>query len=408
MWIKREIESYFQVNAGPLRVFPVWLLLGPRQVGKSALLAHCGQSSRTYVNFDDLQSRIRATENPELFIKSLKPPICLDEIQYAPQILSGVKQLVDKSGEPGMVWMTGSQNFQVMKGVQETLAGRVAIMNLFGFTDIEKQITTQSLSDYYATLLNSDFPKLNLGPLDIATRSLYLSSYLQTYVERDVRELLGIQKRREFEVFLKVCALRTGQMINYEDMARDAQISPMTAKEWLSLLEDSFIVKIVHPWFTNRNKRLVKSPKLYFLDAGLACHLMGWQTREQIQYGPSAGAIFETHIFSNIYRILKHNLKTFDITFFRDKDGHEVDLFIEVGGRIYPVEIKTAMNVPAQSLVDLNKIKGLQFEGCGYVINPQMGGKPPLSLTHNWSAVSPEWFYEYILRVSASGRIVSP
>jgi hypothetical protein len=178
-------------------------------------------------------------------------------------------------------------------------------------------------------------------------RALYLSSYLQTYVERDVSELLGVQKRREFEIFLKLCAMRTGQIINYQDLARDANVSPSVAKDWISVLEDSFLIKIIHPHFSNKSKRLIKSPKMYFMDAGLAAYLSGWKTAEQLYLGPQNGAFFETHQLINLVKNYRHQCKEVEISFWRTKDGQEVDFIVETSKSIFPVEVK--MGIPRAS-----------------------------------------------------------
>ena len=267
-WIERTFQPVLTTPAAQLRLFPVWLLLGPRQVGKSSLLHKCARG-HAYVNLDDLTTRERANRDPALFVRELRPPFTIDEIQYAPGLLSPIKQLVDAGDlAPGAVRLTGSQNFQVMEGVTETLAGRVAILNLLGLSDDEKRLPrVLPPDDYFRWLLETGFPKLH-GIEDRATRDLYLSSYMQTYIERDIRELLRIEKRREFETFVKLCALRTGQIVNYHDLARDANVSPATVKDWLSVLEDGFLVKLLPPYFTNRTRRMTKSPSCTFWTPG--------------------------------------------------------------------------------------------------------------------------------------------
>ncbi|MCY4313296.1 MAG: ATP-binding protein, partial [Gammaproteobacteria bacterium] len=221
-WISRTVEPIINTPAPQLQLFSVWLLLGPRQAGKSSLLNRCS-SGHSYVNLDDLAVRERANRDPVLFMKDLEPPFTIDEIQYAPQLMSPIKKLVDAGGlPPGAIRLTGSQNFQVMAGVSETLAGRVAILNLHGLSMEEKgAVRTETPQAYFEHLLETGFPKLH-GVRDRSVRDLYLSSYLQTYVERDIRELSRIEKRREFETFVRLCALRTGQVINYQDLGRDA------------------------------------------------------------------------------------------------------------------------------------------------------------------------------------------
>ena len=383
-WIARTLEDLLIAPAPALKLFPVWLLLGPRQVGKSSLLKRCA-GTRRFVDLDNLDIRARANQDPELFMRGLEPPLLIDEIQYAPQLLSPIKRLADRDPGPGAIWLTGSQNFSVMEGVKETLAGRVAIVNLFGLSDEEKRLHPDTPSAYFERIMQSTFPKLS-GVADPDARELYLSSYTQTYIERDVRELLRIEKRREFEIFLKMCALRTASVVNYDDLARDAGISSVTAKNWLSLLEDSFLIKLVPPYHTNRTKRLIKSPKLYFLDMGLCAHLAGWKDPEALRLGPLGGAAFETHIFGEILRKLRHHLQDADIHFWRTRDGQEIDFIVEAAGRCFPIEVK--MGRPKRKdLVHLAPISSPNWEQ-GQVVSLS-GETVPEPLTDEWRIVSP-------------------
>ncbi len=384
-WRTRTLESLLAAPAAPLRLFPVWLLLGPRQVGKSSLLKRCA-GNRRFVDLDDLDVRARANQDPELFMRDLQAPLLIDEIQYAPQLLSPIKRLADRAARPGAIWLTGSQNFSVMEGVRETLAGRIAIINLFGLSDEEKIQRSVTPSGYFKNILQSTFPKLAATTAADA-RGLYLSSYVQTYVERDVRELLRVEKRREFEIFLKMCALRTAQVVNYDELARDAGISPVTAKDWLSLLEDSFLVKLIAPYHTNRTKRLIKSPKLYFLDMGLCAHLAGWRDGEALRLGPMGGAAFETHIFGEILRGLRHRLKDAEIHFWRTRDGQEIDFLVESEGRCFPIEVKLGRPNPG-ALVRLSSVADPTWEP-GQVVSLS-GSTMPQPLAADWSLVSPQ------------------
>lgn len=349
--------------AEQLRLFPVWLLLGPRQVGKSSLLHRCA-AGHAYASLDDLATRDLANRDPALFLRDLAPPFAIDEIQYAPMLLSAIKRLVDAGGlAPGAIRLTGSQSLQVMAGVSETLAGRVAVLNLLGLSDSEKRLPGPAAgstpSGYFRAILETGFPAL-AGVEEGDARDLYLSSYLQTYIERDVREVLRIEKRREFEAFVRLCALRTGQVVNYQDLARDAGVSPATVKEWLSLLEDCFLVKLVAPYFSNRTRRMTKSPKLYFLDAGLAAWLGGWRG-DAARLGPMAGALFETHVFAELHKAFLHRARIARIHFWRTRDGQEVDFLVETAGRIYPVEAK--LGSPRHDrLAPLEKIAGANWE----------------------------------------------
>ena len=339
-WIDRTFQPVLTAPAPQLRLFPVWLLLGPRQVGKSSLLHRCADG-HAYVSLDDLDTRERANRDPVLFMRELTPPFVIDEIQYAPRLLSPIKRMVDAGGlEPGAIRLTGSQSYEVMEGVTETLAGRVAILNLLGLSDEEKALPPVLAPDeYFRRILETGFPRL-CGTGDRAARDLYLSSYVQTYLERDIRELLRIEKRREFETFVKLCALRTSQVVNYDDLARDAGVSAGTAKSWLSLLEDAFLIRLLPPYFTNRPRRMIKSPKLYFLDAGLAAWLGGWRTAEEARLGPMGGALFETHVLAEVIKRFRHRAREVDIHFWRTRDGQEIDFLIESDGRTWPVEAK--------------------------------------------------------------------
>ena len=340
MWFKRTYEDILRRPTEALRLFPVWLFLGPRQVGKSSLLGRCAGPDRQIVNLDDLATRGRAHRDPALFAADLRLPLLIDEIQYAPALLSAIKQLADRpTTPPGAIWLTGSQSFDVMHGVQESLAGRVAVLNLFGLSDEEKGTAPTTPKEAFERIWSTSFPKLQ-GVSGTDAVDLYLSSYLQTYIERDVRELLGIQKRREFEIFVRMCALRTGQVLNTVEIARDAGISPNTAKEWISLLEDSFLIRLVHPHHTNRTLRMIKSPKLYFLDAGLAAWLAGWRDPETLRLSPMAGAIYETQVFGELLRHYRHRAREVDITYWRTRDGEEIDFLVEAAGRVCPIEVK--------------------------------------------------------------------
>ena len=361
MWFRRTYEDIVRRPTEALRLFPVWLFLGPRQVGKSSLLRRCAGPDRQIVNLDDLATRGRAHRDPALFAADLRLPLLIDEIQYAPALLSAIKQLADRpTAPPGAIWLTGSQSFEVMQGVRESLAGRVAVLNLFGLSDEEKGTAPTTPKEAFERIWSTSFPKLQ-GVSGTDAVDLYLSSYLQTYIERDVRELLGIQKRREFEIFVRMCALRTGQVLNTVEIARDAGISPNTAKEWISLLEDSFLIRLVHPHHTNRTLRMIKSPKLYFLDAGLAAWLAGWRDPETLRLSPMAGAIYETQVFGELLRHYRHRAREVDITYWRTRDGEEIDFLVEAAGRICPIEVK--MGTPdARGLPRLERMSDSRWD----------------------------------------------
>ena len=385
-WIDRTLQPVLDTPAEQLRLFPVWLLLGPRQVGKSSLLHRCS-GSHAYANLDDLDVRERANRDPVLFMRDLRPPFVIDEIQYAPKLLSPIKRMVDEGGlAPGAIRLTGSQNFRVMEGVTETLAGRIAILNLLGLSDEEKRLPhLLSPGDYFGRMLETGFPRL-CGTGDGATRDLYLASYVQTYIERDVRELLRIGKRREFETFVRLAALRTGQVVNYHDLGRDAGVSPTTVREWLSLLEDSFLIRLLSPYFTNRTRRMTKNPKLYFLDAGLAAWLGGWRSTEQARLGPMAGALFETQVFSEVLRRFRHRAHEVDIHFWRTRDGQEIDFLVEHAGSVWPVEVK--LGSPRHDrLPPLDRISDPNWQP-GQVVS-LTAPEQPVRIRERWTLCSP-------------------
>lgn len=380
-WFQRTFECLLSAPPASLRLFPVWLLLGPRQVGKTSLLQRVGQN-RNYITLDDLTTRQRANGDPALFAQDLELPLTIDEIQYAPALLSPIKQLADQSGRPGAIWLTGSQNFQVMEGVRESLAGRVALLNLLGLSDHEKRLSRRTPVEFFEDLLQTGFPRL--WPIrDSHARELYLSSYTQTYIERDVRELLAIDRRREFEIFLRLCAARTGQVVNYDELARSAGVSAPTVKNWLSVLEDSFVVYLARAEASNRTKRLTRSPKLYFLDAGLAAHLAGWRNAETLRLSPQAGMFFETHLLGEILKTFRHSAMEVEVRHWRTRDGDEIDFLVETNDGIRPIEVK--MGSPtARSLPKLETIRGPRWHD-GQVVSLAVTDK--FTLANGWQAV---------------------
>lgn len=387
MWKQREIEVIFTSPSSPLRLHPVWMVLGPRQVGKSSLLRRLAGADRVEINLDDLSTRSAANRDPALFASGLSTPLTIDEIQYAPDLLSQVKILADREKKPGSIWITGSQNFEIMRGVRESLAGRVAIVNLFGFSSREKGDVYSQPQSYFDGICETSFPAL-YGIQDTEARDVYLNSYVKTYIERDVQELLGISKRREFENFVKLCALRTGQLINYESLASDAGVSPGTAKQWLSILEDSFLIKLVPPFFSNKNKRIVKTPKLYFLDAGLCAYIGGWRDPKMVAASPMAGALYENFIFQEIVRYFSNRVKSFELTFWRTRDGQEIDFIVEADQKRYAIECK--IGTPTiKALVKDHHLDELELAGC-YVASLTALGRDPTKLTERWDIGSPE------------------
>jgi predicted AAA+ superfamily ATPase len=342
--------------------FPVLMLTGPRQVGKTTLLEMCAAGKRAYVTLDDLDARRLAQSDPALFLQTWQSPLIIDEVQYAPQLFSAIKMRVDREKRNGLFWLTGSQKFHLMRGITESLAGRVAIVDLLGLSNAEFEgradssrpfvptpewiaharqaatPATDGLMEIYTRIWLGAFPRLNeQGP---AARNLFYRSYIQTYIQRDVQDMLRVTDQTTFNRFLGAVAARTGQLLNYASLARDVEIDNKTVKSWMSILEASGLVYLLQPYHRNLTKRLVKTPKLYFLDTGLAAYLTKWPDAASLQAGSMSGALLETWLFAEILKSYWHNGLEANVFFYRDIDQREVDLVIEIGDTLYPVEFK--------------------------------------------------------------------
>ncbi|MGE0175373.1 MAG: ATP-binding protein [Oligoflexales bacterium] len=343
--------------------FKVLLLTGPRQVGKTTLLQAVQKTARSYVTLDDLGVRLSAQQDPAGFLERLSLPVLIDEVQYVPDLFPYIKMVVDKEKKPGMFWLTGSQQFEMMKNVTESLAGRVAILNLQGISLAEEQgrpndppflptpdllkprkkAKPLGLMDAYHIIWRGSYP--DVVTQDGKNWERFYSSYVSTYIQRDVREYLDINDTAAFHKFMQIAAARTGQLINYADMARDTGVSEPTVKTWLNVLHASGIVTLLQPYFNNRTKRLVKTPKLYFMDTGLASYLTGWLNADVLERGAMAGAMLETWVVSEIIKSYLHHGRTPRIYFYRDRDMQEIDVLIEENGTLYPIEIKKTASI---------------------------------------------------------------
>ena len=349
--------------------FPVVLVTGPRQVGKTTLLETGAEARRGYVTLDDIEERNLARSDPALFLQRHPAPLTIDEIQYAPELFSQIKIAVDKAKHPGLFWLTGSQKFHLTQGITETLAGRVAVLDLLGLSQAEIEGRgddalpflpgspwlsqarknagpAKPVLEVYRRIWRGAYPKVVLD--ETMPRDLFYNSYIQTYLQRDVRDLTRVGDERAFYNLLRAAAARTGQMLNYADLARDVDIDQKTAKAWLSILETSGIVYLLPPYHTNITKRLVKTPKLYFLDTGLCAYLTQWSTPEALEAGAMSGAILETWMLAEILKSYWHRGMTPALYFYRDKDQKEVDLLIERDNTLYPIEFKKTAN-PSQN-----------------------------------------------------------
>ena len=303
MYVTRTLEGFVKSAA---RQFPVLLVTGARQVGKTTFLQHLSAAERTYVTLDDPLVLSLAKEDPALFFQRFMPPLLIDEIQYAPELLPHIKMEVDRTRRPDLFWLTGSQHFHLMKGVSESLAGRVGVVRLLRLSrrelegkgaesrpflptpeEIPKRIKTGgklNLMDLYRLIWRGAYPAIALG--EEMDRDLFYGSYIQTYLQRDIRDLSRVGDEMAFLRFLRAVAARTGRMLNMAELSKDADVSPNTAKSWLSILEASGIAYMLEPYHTNVTKRLVKTPKLYMLDTGLCAYLTEWSSPETLEAGP--------------------------------------------------------------------------------------------------------------------------
>ncbi len=359
MYIKRKIE---QTVLNISSTFPVLMLTGPRQSGKTTLLNKIREPNRKYVTLDDPDERLFAKTEPSAFLERYSPPVIIDEIQYAPELFSYIKIYVDAHKNCGDFWLTGSQMFHMMKNVSESLAGRVGVINLYGLSNNEisgnlfnqyvtgkeelfKRIDTAKpmcLPDVFDRIWRGGMPRLYEQPN--VNHEDYYSSYVQTYLSRDIRELTQVADELAFYKFLRVAAARTGSIANYDSLAKEAEISAPTAKKWLSLLVSGGIVILIEPYHNNALKRVVKSPRMYFLDTGLAAHLTKWSSAEVLESGAMAGEFFETYVVSEIYKSYTNVGKTPPLYFYRDSNSKEIDLIIWQNGTLYPIEIKKSSN----------------------------------------------------------------
>lgn len=365
MYIERTVERTIQILT---KQFKVLLVTGARQVGKSTVLRHC-DSNREYVTLDDLVEREMAVNEPELFLQRHKPPVIIDEIQYAPNLLSYIKMNVDNSEKRGQYWLTGSQQFRLMKNISESLAGRVGIIDLMGlslsemnkslnyepfstsFKYIEnrrKNHISYTVSDIFKIIHNGSYPAVNID--ENIDRNAFYNAYLRTYIERDIRDLAVISNEMKFLNFIRIVAARTGQVLKYSELAKEADISQPTAKSWLSVLVSSNIVYLLEPYYKNITKRMTKMPKIYFLDTGLCSYLTGWNSPEIIEKGAMNGAFFETFVIAEILKSYHHNgIRPF-LYWYRDTTQKEIDLLIEENGKLHPIEIKLTAN-PKKSMI---------------------------------------------------------
>lgn len=365
-YIRRSLEKIvLQVT----KEYPVLLLSGPRQVGKTTMLKKLMEgTARNYVSLDDLQERELARTDPELFLQLHKPPILIDEVQYAPELFPYIKLIADKEQKKGDFWLTGSEVFSLMRGVQESLAGRVALLSLSSLSQTEAYggqeqtftLTPESLlsrkkgrkpadaEEIFKRIFKGSMPAIVSG--DITSTGIFYNSYLSTYIERDVRSLSDAIDSLKFLRFITALAARCSQMLNISELARDAELNQKQVKDWLGILETLGILFYLYPYSNNLLKRLVKTPKVYFYDTGLVTYLTKWSSPETLASGAMSGAILENYVVSEIRKTYLNHGKEAFMYYYRDKDAKEIDLVLEQDGELHPIEIKKSAN-PASEIL---------------------------------------------------------
>jgi len=346
--IPRTVEKYvFELLKG----FPIVTITGPRQSGKTTL-ARKIFSDRPYASLEDPDVRLAAVDDPRSFLARFPDGAVLDEVQRCPQLFSYLQTLVDSDGRMGMFILTGSQQFGLISGISQSLAGRTAFVELLPFSFSELHQANKLSSEADMMLYNGCYPPIH--DRDVSPRA-WLTAYVTAYIERDVRQITQVQDLETFQRFVRLCAGRTGQLLNLSSLATECGITHNTAKAWISILEASYLVFLLRPHHANFNKRLVKTPKIYFYDTGLVSWLLGIQNPEQLVTHPLRGNIFETLIVAELVKAFFNRAEKAPLSFWRDSTGNEVDIIIDQGGKLRPVEIKSGRTLTRDSFTGLEK-----------------------------------------------------
>jgi len=349
--IPRTAESYLLRFADE---YPVVTITGPRQSGKTTLCRKVF-AEKKYVSLENPDTRQFAREDPRGFLAGLPEGAILDEIQQAPDLLSYIQTIVDEEKRNGLFILTGSQQFEVSNAINQSLAGRTAILKLLPFSMEELRVLRTDFT-IDQLLLTGFYPRIWKDGLE---PSQALAGYLETYVERDIRQLINIKDLSLFQRFVILCAGRVGQLLNFNSLAADTGVSHQTARNWLTLLEASYIVFRLQPYAANISKRLIKSPKLYFYDVGLAAHLLGLENTGHVSRDPLRGNLFENLVVMEALKYRLHRGRRANLHFYRDSNGNEVDLLLSLGPDLYPVEIKAGMTINRDYFRGLDYFAGI-------------------------------------------------
>lgn len=403
-YIKRDLEPKILSLS---KEYSAILITGPRQVGKTTILRQLMQKNRAYVTLDDLEDRAMAQNDPALFLQLHDRPILIDEVQYAPQLFSYIKIEIDNGAEPGSFWLTGSQSFRMMELAQESLAGRVALLHMPSLSQheiygsgsnspfsidlnaLKERATTHAPADMqeiYQRIWKGSMPGLISSRF--SDRDVFYSSYLQTYIDRDVSELINLTDKLIFRDFIRAAACRIGQLLNIHAIAQDVGVSDDTAKRWFQVLEKSDIIFYLRPYSNNLLKRTVKTPKLYFFDTGLVAYLTKYSSPDILANGALNGAILENYVVSEVLKTYQNDAKECLLWYYRDKEMHEIDMIIESDGMLHPLEVKRSVN-PGSKLIGAFDIlnKGSVPKGKGALLCMRL----TLSAVNSDNYIIPIW-----------------
>lgn len=403
-YIKRDIEEKIISLS---KEYSCILITGPRQVGKTTVLRQLMDGNREYVTLDDMDERSLAKRDPAMFLQIHSTPIMIDEVQYAPELFSYIKMEIDKGAAPGTYWLTGSQAFKLMELAQESLAGLVAILHMSSLSqheiygsgkctpftlelsslkEREKTNAPADIAEIYNRIWNGSMPGLASGKF--SDRNVFYSNYLQTYIDRDVKEQVQLADPLLFRDFIRAAACRAGQMLNVHDIAQDVGVSDDTAKRWLQVLEKSDVIFFLRPYSNNLLKRTVKTPKMYFFDTGLVAYLTHYSSPEILANGAINSAILENYAVSELLKSYHNNAKECLLWYYRDSNSNEIDMVIESDGMLHPLEIKRSVN-PGSGLIGAFNLldKASVSRGNGAILCM----RPKLSAINSENYIVPIW-----------------